>query len=55
MSEQFQIPTNINPVEPIDLSIFKTHVNRSLMNILDTVKYKTLIFISFRSQKKKKL
>lgn len=31
------IPTDINKIEGIDLSIFKDHVEQTLLNILDSV------------------
>ena len=32
--EDFIQPTDENPVDPIDLSIFKEHIQKSLMNII---------------------
>ena len=47
------IPADINKIDGIDLSIFKYHVEQTLLNILDSV----LIFIisSYSYQKKTKL
>ena len=47
------IPADINKIDGIDLSIFKDHVEQTLLNILDSV----LIFIisSYSYQKKTKL
>lgn len=37
MSKFQTLPLNYNPVDPIDLSIFKDHVEQTLLNILDSV------------------
>ena len=35
--EDFIQLSDENPVDPIDLSIFKEHIKQSLLNILDTL------------------
>lgn len=44
------IPTDINKIEGIDLSIFKDHVEQTLLNILDSV---LILIISLYSYQKK--
>ena len=46
------IPADVNKIEGIDLSIFKDHVEQTLLNILDSVLYFFIIPYSYRKKTK---
>ena len=35
--EDFILPSDENPIEPIDISIFKEHIQKSLINIIHSL------------------